>query len=507
MAITSSRITTKHPNLSRFQIKWERCRTAIAGQDEIKDGGFKYLPPVNPTDLEDGEDYAIYLENAEWYNAVGLTYDAFVGMIFRKDPQIGDFTSDEIESNPLLNNVNLEGDDIMTFIRDAVNEELVVGRIGFLNDYPTVGELGELTINEAAEQNIRPFVKQYIAESIINWKYRTIRGVRKTISVVLTEQVERPQLDEASDLFDHDTVTQYRALVIINGIYSQIVFDENLSEVSRIPIVVKGDSLTEIPFTVVNPNSIGLELEKPPLYDMVHTNIKHYQASGALGASLHLFARSTPFFKVPIEAYDRFIAQDMEFGSTRSIVIPTSGDSGEADAKFMEPGGSIQPIVDQQLRLEERMAAQGARMLSTPKAGVESTDTVRLDMMGELSILSAMAKNMSEGLSQVLTRLLGTDIKVVLNSDFLTMPIDAGLISSLLMSVQAGRISEAQFTDALIRGEAIKEEKKIISDVNFTASPDAEAMGVPAANGELSGREENTRNAEPLSAPNGEENR
>ena len=118
-----------------------------------------------------------------------------------------------------------------------------------------------------------------------------------------------------------------------------------------------------------------------------------------------------------------------------------------------------------------------------------------------------MAKNMSEGLSQVLTRLLGTDIKVVLNSDFLTMPIDAGLISSLLMSVQAGRISEAQFTDALIRGEAIKEEKKIISDVNFTASPDAEAMGVPAANGELSGREENTRNAEPLSAPNGEENR
>ena len=237
MAITSSRITTKHPNLSRFQIKWERCRTAIAVQDEIKDGGFKYLPPVNPTDREDGEDYAIYLENAEWYNAVGLTYDAFVGMIFRKDPQIGDFTSDEIESNPLLNNVNLEGDDIMTFIRDAVNEELVVGRIGFLNDYPTVGELGELTINEAAEQNIRPFVKQYIAESIINWKYRTIRGVRKTISVVLTEQVERPQLDEASDLFDHDTVTQYRALVIINGIYSQIVFDENLSEVSRIPIV------------------------------------------------------------------------------------------------------------------------------------------------------------------------------------------------------------------------------------------------------------------------------
>ena len=507
MAVTNASLTTTHPTYDDFKNKWERCRTAISGQDDIKKGGFKYLPPVNPTDDPTGEDYQIYLEHAEWYNAVGLTYDAFVGMVFRKSPQIGDFSLEEIEKNELLQNVNLEGDDIFTFIRDAVGEELKVGRIGFLNDYPRVNEIEELTISEAANQGIRPFVKQYVAESITNWKYKTIRGVKKTISVMLLENVEREMDTENEELFSHDVVTQYRALVIINGVYLQIVFDESLVEIDRISILVEGKPLDEIPFTVVNPNSIGLELEKPPLLDMTDTNIKHYQASGALGANLHMFARITPIFMVPAEHFDMFMEQDMEFGSTRSIVIPTSSEGGASDAKFLEPNGDFIPIVNQQLRLEERMAAQGARMLSTPKAGVESTDTVRLDMMGELSILSALAKNMSEGLSMVVSRLLGQDIKIVLNSDFLTMPIDAGMISTLLMATQAGRISEAQFIDTLIRGEAIKAEKDIISDVEFTPAPDAELGGVPAANGELKGREDNTKKAEPLSGPNGLEKR
>ena len=57
------------------------------------------------------------------------------------------------------------------------------------------------------------------------------------------------------------------------------------------------------------------------------------------------------------------------------------------------------------------------------------------------------------------------------------------------------------------RGEAIKEEKNIITDTEITSDPDLEEKGVPAANGELKGREENTRKAEPLSGPNGLENR
>jgi len=502
MAITSS-ISTTHQAYDASINQRERCRSAIAGQDVIKLGGQKYLPPVNVEQDTDNSDYAIYLENAEWYNAVGLTYAAFLGMIFRKNPQVGDFTADSINEDSILNNVNLEGDDIFTFIRDMTIEELKVGRVGVLVDYPATDELGELTISEAARNGVRPFAKIYNAEAIINWKYRTIRGVKKLISVVLRERIEKPSTSEGDNLFSHDLENQYRALVIIDGVYSQIIYNDALEEVDRVNITFNGKPLTEIPFTVINPTSIGMEVEKPPLLDMTDTNISHYRASAALGANIHMFARITPIFKVPAEHFDQFLSQDMEFGSTKSIVIPTSSEGADSDAYFLEPKSDFTPIVNQQIRLEERMASQGARMLSTPKAGVESVDTVRLDMMGELSILSSIAKNLSEGITQIVSQLLGKETPVVLNSDFLTMPIDAGMITALLMSLQAGRLSEAQFIDSLVRGEAIKEEAKIITDTAFTSSPDTEALGVPAADGELKGREDNVKKKEPLSNPNG----
>ncbi len=250
----------------------------------------------------------------------------------------------------------------------------------------------------------------------------------------------------------------------------------------------------------------GLGTAKPPLLDLANTNLSHYRASASLGANIFMFSRITPIFKVPQIYFEQFLEQDMEYGVTKSIIIPTSADGGEASADFLEPKSDFTPIVNHMSRLESRMAAQGARMLASAKAGVEAADTVRMDMSGELSILSAIANTTSNGLSQVFTRLMGEDIQVNLNTDFFAAPMDAGMISSLLMALQAGRLSEAQFVDALVRGEAIKEEKNIITDTDFTASPDAEGLGVPAADGELKGREENVKNIEPLSGPNGEEN-
>lgn len=505
-------ITTRNPQYTASEKRWERCRSAIAGQDAIKAGEQKFLPPVNPDDDPKGSDYQIYLENAEYYNAVGLTFDAFIGMIFRKDPDVGDMDRDQVKNDPLLNNVDMEGRTIYEFIREVALEEMKVGRVGLLNDYPINEKVAEeMSIAEARANGIRPYIKLYTAESIINWKYRSIQAVKKLVSVVLLEKVEEGSNDnETFELFAHNLVDQYRALVLLNGEYWQIVYNSNLAETSRERILFDGEIQTEIPFTVINPNSIGMEIEKPPLSDMVDTNIAHYRASAALGANLHMYARATPLFKVPAEHYDTFTKQPLEFGSTRSIVIPTSRESGDSDGKFMEPGNTFDPILKHMDNLESRMAAQGARMLTSRKSGVEAAETVQMDMAGELSILSSLSRNLSAGLTKAVAMMLGRDdFKIVLNSDFLALPIDAGMVSSLLMSLQAGRISSDQFIDALIRGEVIKEESEIITDTEFTPDPakTMESNGVPAEDGELRGREDNTKKAEPLGGPNGLENR
>jgi hypothetical protein len=361
----------------------------------------------------------------------------------------------------------------------------------------------ELTITEAQEAGIRPYIKMYNAESIINWKYTNVNGLKKLTSVVLHELVE----SNPEDPFSHNYEDQYRVLRISGGKYIQEIYDDS-GEVkdTLTDIEVDGKVLTDLPFVIINPNNLDASTEKPPLLDLADTNLNHYRASASLGSNVYMFGRSTPLFKVPGEYWHDFKDQTMEFGVTKSIVIPTSGEGGEADAGFMEPKGSVQPIISHMEKLEGRMAAQGARMLSNAKKGVEAADTVRMDMSGELSILSSIANMVSGGLSIAVSWLMQSPTVVKLNSDFMAMPLDAGMITSLLMALQSGNISQVQFVDSLIRGEAIKEEKNIITDTEFTEPELPEpGLGVPEADGELAGREENVENGEPLSGPNGRE--
>lgn len=499
-------VSQHHPEYTARRKQWERMRDVLEGQDAVKAKGPTYLPCLNPDVKDDSksEDYKIYLQNAEFYNATGLTYEAFIGMIFRKLPQVGELSEEDAMTSEILKNVDLEGTNIYEFVRNIASEVNAVGRVGIVFDYPTAIQDRELTINEAEAAGIRPYIKMYKAESIINWKYKNVNGLSKLVTVVLHEHVEeRPE-----DPFSHTFVDQYRVLRINeSGFYVQEIYDDGGEIIDTIDdIMVDGERLTEIPFVCINPNSVELHTEKAPLLDLADTNLNHYRSSASLGANIYMFGRATPLFKVPGEYWHEFKEQTMEFGVTKSIVIPTSGEGGEADAGFMEPKGAVQPIITHMDKLEGRMAAQGARMLSNAKKGVEAADTVRMDMSGELSILSSITNMISDGLSIAVSWLLEEETIVKLNSDFMSMPLDAGMITSLLMALQAGKISQDQFLDSLIRGEAVKQEKDIISDTDYTEPEIAPAgTGVPAADGELQGREENVRNGEPLNGPNGRE--
>ena len=514
MAITTSisgtpgKVSMFHPEYDARKAQWQRMRDVLAGQDAIKKETTEYLPALNP-DVEDdsqSEDYGIYLDNAEFYNAVGLTFESFTGMLFRKTPQIGDLSEEDALKDPVLKNVDLEGHDIFEFCRMVAAEENAVGRVGIIYDFPTSIQKEELTISEMKASGVRGYIKMYTAESITNWKYKNVNGLKKLVSVVLHEPIER----YPDDPFSHEMEDQYRVLRIDeNGQYIQEIYNDAEVKIHTISdILIDGKRPTEIPFVIINPNSLDMSTEKPPLLDMADTNVNHYRASASLGANIFMFSRITPVFKVPGQYWEDFKDQIMEYGVTKSIIIPTSKDGGEAGAEFLEPKSNFNAIITHMDNLEARMAAQGARMLTPSKKGVESASTVRLDMAGELSILGSISAMISAGLTVAVSWLMQKETFVKLNSDFITTPLDAGMITSLLMALQSGNISQEQYIDALIRGEAIKQEKDIITDTNFKKPELLEpGLGVPAADGELKGREENVANNEPLSGPNGTEKR
>lgn len=507
MAVSND-VTQPHPDYTTNLILWERMRDTIAGQDAIKNKGVLYLPPLNASDVEGCENkespYTIYIDNAEFYNATSLTFEAFIGMIFRKPIRVEKGEGSDLEkllADPLLQNVDLEGTNIETFSYEVTQEVAAVGRVGILYDAPTVAEMTELSVNEAAAEGIRPYLKMYTAENIINWKFKNINGVRKLVLVVLKEQVET----EESQQFDHQTENQYRALIIDEGgKYIQRVFDDSGAELeaeANTNITINGVALQEIPFVCINAKSIDLDIEKPPLLDLANTNLSHYKKSASLGACMHMFGRITPLFMVPFQHMEQFLAQKMEYGATKSIVIPTDPAGAKAEGGFLEPKSDFTPVVNEMQRLEGRMAAQGARALRPQKSGVESAETVGLDMMSELSILGAIAINVSIGLTISVSRLMGGDsesmTKIKLNDDFLTAPIDSSMVTAMLKAVTEGRMSVEQFIDAMVRGEAILPESEITTDTDFTEEEVEETPREAAEVGLLTqqlngGGEENT---------------
>lgn len=499
---TISNITTTHPDYKTLLPLLERMRDTIAGQDAIKEKTTLYLPPLNPDDLttqtntNQGQttSYQIYLDNAAYYNAVGLTYEAFLGMIFRKPVRVekdGEASNEMLMDDPLLRNVDFEGSSIEVFSYDIAQEVASVGRVGILYDAPSVEEVQELSINEAAVAGVRPYLKMYTAENIINWKFRSVNGLRKLVTVVLQEEVE-----DENDPFSHDTVKQYRALLIEDGKYVQRVFNaEGMEDVDQAntTLLLNGAAFTEIPFVCINASSIGLDVEKPPLLDLANTNLTHYRVSASLGACIHMFGRITPVFYIPQQHMKEFNDQTMEFGVGKRITIPTDSQGAKADVGFLEPKADITVVVNEMQRLEARMAAQGARALRPQKSGVESAETVGMDMMSELSILGAIANNTSIGLTMAVSWLMGSttdDMTLVkLNTDFLTKPIDAAMVGQLMLAVKEGRMSQGQFTDAMIRGEAVIPEAQITTDTDFTAE-EVEVVEDPQIGNQTQNKEE-----------------
>ena len=58
-------ITTNSPIYNKFLLKWQKCRDAVAGEDEIKFKGKIYLP--RPSGMDD-EDYDSYKGRAQFFN-------------------------------------------------------------------------------------------------------------------------------------------------------------------------------------------------------------------------------------------------------------------------------------------------------------------------------------------------------------------------------------------------------------------------------------------------------
>lgn len=459
-------VATRHKDYDAYVGQWTRVRDAISGQDAIYAKSVAYLPRLLE---EDDTSYNNRLNRTPFYNASWRTVAAFVGMLFRKPPNV------EVPATieKLLDDVTLTGVSFNSFAQEIALEDIAISRVGVLVDFPRQilnADGTMITLAESESLNLRPIMTMFKAESIINWHYGYVGNKFVLTQVRLSEIVVEPKTE-----FDYISKKRIKVLDLTdNGlggyVYRQRIFDEQNGkqlEEDIIPIM-DGKPLDYIPFYLIGPDGAQTAVSEPILIDLIDLNLKHFMVSADYEHGCHMTGLPTPVISGVEQRFDNAsglpIQQNYYIGSSAAWILPLHG-----TATFLEfSGQGLQAIEKNLASKEAQMAAIGARMLTPEKAGIEAADTLAMRNAGEHSILSAVAIAISTGLTRALETFVKwggavvTDdsVKFEINRDFMPYPITPQAMTSLLATVQAGKMSDESFFDLLKRGDLIDADIK-----------------------------------------------
>lgn len=439
---------TKHKDYEKHYPEWELMEDVLEGEEEVHEEGQKYLPRLTgQTDQE----YSAYVMRAPFYNATSRTVDGLVGMIFRKAPTITTTAGmEDIVKDMTLDNTGLDE------LAERITRELVgIGRMGLLVEYPKV-DTTSITLAQASQSNLRPYVTTYEAEQILNWRMERINNVMQPVMIALKEEV-----CEYKDEFESEEIEQIRVLILRDGVYVQEVYreitngkDEWYLYETVVPMM-RGQNLTMIPFICMNARGVGMSPDKPPMYDLATLNLSHYRTTADLEHGAHFTGLPTAV----VSGYTKESEADVfRIGSSTAWIFPDPA----ANAKYLEfTGQGLDTLRNIKKDKEDNLAILGARMLAPEKKQSEAADTVRMRHAGDGAILSAITNAVSQGLNKALEIIAmweGTEPATIqLNEDYLDKPLNAQELQALVQAWQQGAISSETLFYNLKVGEVMDE--------------------------------------------------
>ena len=423
-----------HPEYDEYHDIFVKCRDCYLGEDRIKDQGENYLPALPD---QTGSSYDVYKTRATFLNSFNRTITGLVGSVMRRPSIVN--VPESMED--LMEDVNLGGYDIQTFISHLLRETLITGRAGILVD---------------REENGRPYFSIYSAESIIDWNVSR-NNVPAKISLMEEE--------------GRDKKPQVRELLIEDGRYLVKILEDGEEEdeivVSQeIEPQKRGTTLDFIPFTLINSDNPGWSVCHPPLLDLANVCLSHYRTSADLEAGRHYVSIPTPYIiGVDPEEFDTGIA----IGPTSAIIVPNE----QAKIGFLEFAGVGLKSLEQALtQKEHQMSVLGARVLERVRTGVESAEAARIHQASELSILSSLVTEVEKGVTKALKHMAewenqnSDDVSVKINRDFVDAKLNARDLQALVDAYLKGAVSLDTLVYNFKAGEILEDSTSVDEEIS-----------------------------------------
>ena len=345
-----------------------------------------------------------------------------------------------------------------------------------------MGRVGELV--DYSEADRRTYSIIYAAENIINWREEIIAGQRRLVLVVLTESTDRA----VADVYSHQTITRYRVLQLIDGVYTVTVYEQGtempMSIVSGpVTPTVRGSRLDHIPFFFYGVTQNMSDIEKPPLNDLMDLNVADYRNSADLEWGRHFCG--CPFYYIlgaPELSDDN---ASIEVGSS-SAFVSQNENAKPGIVEFTGDGlGALERAREENAR---EMAMMGARIIEAQKLVGETADAIARRQSGKLSVLQSIVEvqdDVHEAALREHAAWMGAPTNAIechLNRDYLVTRLSAQDLTALVSAWQAGTLSKNSVFHNLQQGEIIPmdrtfEEEQALIEAEMPAFEPGMAAG------------------------------
>jgi hypothetical protein len=368
-------VRTQSDAVSKMAQNWNLLDALMAGTRAMRSAGKSYLPQWP---MEDAAAYNSRLATATLFPAYERTVSVMTGKPFSKPVVYGKDIPARIL--PLLEDVDLQNRNLHSFAADVAQEALAFGLCGILVDAPQAD--GVRTAADEQKLGIRPYFVHVHHDAILGWKTARING-----SVVLTQLrlLENVEIEDGE--FFTKIIEQVR--VLEPGKWS--TYRKN--DKGEWPLYQEGTvTLQAIPFVPVYGLRKEMMIGMPPMMELGHANVEHWQSKSDQQTILHVA-------RVPI-LFGKELGSDTPISVGSGALIQAS--SEKADLKYVEhSGAAIEAGRVSILDLEDRMRQIGAELLVI-KPGKISQVQVMAENEQQMCDLQRIVQGMEDSLDQAL---------------------------------------------------------------------------------------------------------
>lgn len=372
---------------------WELTEALLCGTRHMRGAGEKYLPRW-PN--EDQKSYAARLAVAVLYPAYSRTVTTLAAKPFSKPLKVEDDVPAKLVE--WLDDIDMQGRNLHVFASDCMELMLGPGLGCILVDYPDASKSVQPTaagvVTQAEEQRagLRPYWLLIKPRQIIGWRAERVRGEWTLNQFRFMECVEEPDGE-----FGTMEIEQVR--VLEPGKWR--TFRQDTNDPRKWVLHDEGTTtLQEVPIVPLYGVRTGFMAAKPPLIELAHLSVAHWQSSSDQQNILHVA-------RVPIltvTGVQDGIGQNGEaqpwtfsIGASAAVKLPM----GATMAYVEHTGKAVEAGAAELETLEQRMRQAGAELLV-----LGPSPTTRIEAAADNEVATCALQRMTQALEDALDEAL-----------------------------------------------------------------------------------------------------